>query len=1328
MIKTTRITLIAASVVAALGSTANAQFINTQSLVHNSTAVTQDQNQQIRAAQQALAAKPTKSGMASSFDADLGKATFVWAPSDYVKPNFTGIAKADQAKFSANFYLHQLTGLSVAKSGDSDATLVNFHEAKKGPSIAKYKQSVAGVEVFNREFNIMMDKELNLVAASGYLSTNKLANGANPQFAHFGDAQDAIRVAASNLGVSDNAIHLSGKKVEGDYVSFQADFGKDKAGFAPRAKKVFFDDGSRLIAAHYVEVEVTKANSVETEAFGFVISADNNKVLLKNDLVAHSNDYTYRVYAKPDGYPMEGPHGDVIPKIDNDPDKTEILAAPLVTLANYSKISTQDPWLPEGATITSGNNVFAYADVVAPDGFTEGDFTAETTSAMTFDYQLDGSQTANSMHNRKAAIVNLFYMTNFLHDFFYDYGFDEAAGNAQLSNYERGGAEGDPLHVQAQDYLGLNNANMSTPSDGRSPRMQQYLWTSKDAKVGEDYAVTVTSPSNIGLLQSTQIASYGPRQYNFSGEVVRINDGTATPHAGCETAINAADVAGKIAIIDRGACAFVLKSQKAQEAGAIGVLIVNNVDNGAPAPMGGEADDVYIPSMGLNFQDGKKIYDLIDNGQAVTVNMMNTFPLKDSTFDNGIIAHEWGHYISNRLVGNSSGLINFQGRAMGEGWGDFHSLMFLALESDMAIAGNDKFQHPYATGTYVEDFTTGIRRAPYSTDMSVNPLTFKHIQSGATPPGLPPTSVASPHAPGEIWATMLWDVYVGLINKHGFQEAQDRMATYLISGYKATPIAPTYVEARDAILASIYAADMEDFELALAAFARRGLGLGAIAPARFSTDNVGVTESYSTELSAIQAQSVKLNTNFNGADVGYCSNDNVLDKGETGTITVAVKNAGKTVMNNVTAKVVVTSGQNVTLENDGIITIESIAPFATVSSMPLKVKLNDAAIADTLTFEVTFPEQTTVGAPTLTAETMVNYDFTLKANDGLTATASMEGLTAFADFKEHVMKGGELAMGTQAVDTQNTAYFASKNPGVNFGAQTMFLANTGFESDVGVETEAFEVGFGPDFSVSFWHLYMLEAGWDGAVVEVSINGGNWVDVTSSTAGGQFEVGYNTEKLEDNSAQSLQDRPVFSGRNFDGSTMFGNVETIHFGESLNGQLVKFRFRISSDSNTADLGWFIDDVKFSNLASPVFHKMIAGDVNACDNVAPLVTVAAEVTTKESANVDIEAMATDRNGDTLTYAWTQVEGPTATVSGANTAKLTVTPPSITADAVLKFELAVSDGKTTTTSTTVVKVTNETPVTPTVPTVPTKKSSSGSLGWFAMLLAAAGLIRRRR
>jgi len=488
--------------------------------------------------------------------------------------------------------------------------------------------------------------------------------------------------------------------------------------------------------------------------------------------------------------------------------------------------------------------------------------------------------------------------------------------------------------------------------------MQQYLWLSKDATVGIDFGGTVTSDASIGLLESTRLAGFGAQQYSdIIGNVVRLIDDTAPINDGCERTVNGDDLEGTIAIIDRGACNFTGKVLNAQDAGAIAAIIVNNNNDGTPAPVGGADDAVIIPTIGINFAEGQLIYDLIDNGTAVTVEMFSTLPLKDSSFDNGIVAHEWGHYISNRLIGNANGLYNFQGRIMGEGWGDFHSLMFLALESDLEIADNQEFGLSYPTGTYVENFDTGIRRAPYSTDMTVNPLTFQYIENNSTPPNLPPTNGASPHAAGEIWAVSLWEVYVSLINTHGFTTAQDKMASYLIAGYKMTPVSPTFTEARDAILANIIATDPDDFTLALAAFAKRGLGLGAISPDRFSTDNAGVVESFETKLASFTASSFSIDNTFNGATLGYCSDDGVLDQSETGTVSVTINNAGNELLSGITAKIEVISDHDVTLENDGVITFADIDAFEETTSVPITITLNAAGIGETLELKVSFPEK-----------------------------------------------------------------------------------------------------------------------------------------------------------------------------------------------------------------------------------------------------------------------------------------------------------------------------------------------------------------------------------
>ena len=128
---------------------------------------------------------------------------------------------------------------------------------------------------------------------------------------------------------------------------------------------------------------------------------------------------------------------------------------------NHPPSGVPDPWLAPEATETNGNNADAYVDFSAPDGFTAGvDFRADVTSARSFDRTYDTTMGPTAtVDQSKAAIANAFYTVNWLHDYWYDSGFNEAAGNAQLNNYGRGGVEGDPMRVEVQDnFLSVNVA------------------------------------------------------------------------------------------------------------------------------------------------------------------------------------------------------------------------------------------------------------------------------------------------------------------------------------------------------------------------------------------------------------------------------------------------------------------------------------------------------------------------------------------------------------------------------------------------------------------------------------------------------------------------------------------------------------------------------------------------------------------------------------------------------------------------------------------------------------------------------------------------------
>jgi hypothetical protein len=153
------------------------------------------------------------------------------------------------------------------------------------------------------------------------------------------------------------------------------------------------------------------------------------------------------------------------------------------------------------------------------------------------------------------------------------------------------------------------------------------------------------------------------------------------------------------------------------------------------------------------------------------------------------------------------------------------------------------------TPTFDNNYYFSIRRYPYSADMRKNPLTFKHIGNNVLLPQGPPvqTSFAGNnevHNAGEVWCAALWEVFVALVAVRGHAEAEKRMLAYVIGGLKLTPPQPTFVQARDAIVAAVTAMATIDLPIVWGAFAKRGMGRGAVAPPANSTSLAGVIESF----------------------------------------------------------------------------------------------------------------------------------------------------------------------------------------------------------------------------------------------------------------------------------------------------------------------------------------------------------------------------------------------------------------------------------------------------------------------------------------------------
>src|SRR5690606_2312444 len=500
-------------------------------------------------------------------------------------------------------------------------------------------------------------------------------------------------------------------------------------------------------------------------------------------------------------------------------------------------------------TTTQGNNVIAMNDRDSQGynwlyngGAFDFNETIDGGSDLVFDFPIDFDE--NLYGSYEASTTNLFYMNNMMHDVWYQYGFTEEAGNFQVNNYGNGGDDNDEVYAfgQTGEAMGkMDNARFGTPPDGNNPYMIMFMW---DSNQGDDDLFSVLTPGDLQGDYAGVKAGFGgmlPVDPIVADLVVIEDDNSiegTDANDGCDNITNGPQLNGKIVIIRRGTCDFDEKVKKAQDNGAIGVVMVNNVA-GAPLTMSGDDTSIFIPSVMIRNTDGEPIITALLDGTTLNGSIPKDGHwdgYKDGTFDNGIIAHEYGHGISNRLTGgpNTTSCLNNE-EQMGEGWSDYFALV-------MTMNAGDTGEEGRGIGTYAVSQPTnggGIRPTRYSTNMSINPSTYDRIRT-----------VSVPHGVGYVWATMLWEMTWEMIDEYGYDPniytgtGGNNVAMQLvIDGLKLQSCSPGFVDGRDAILeADEINNDGVNQCRIWRAFAKRGLGYGA---SQGSSDNVNDgTESF----------------------------------------------------------------------------------------------------------------------------------------------------------------------------------------------------------------------------------------------------------------------------------------------------------------------------------------------------------------------------------------------------------------------------------------------------------------------------------------------------
>ena len=873
------------------------------------------------------------------------------------------------------------------------------------------------------------------------------------------------------------------------------------------------------------------------------IDAVNGEVLHKLNMV--QND-SYKVFAWPVESPNHVTAGQTAP-VDGRVIVTEAAADPIASPYGWHDT---DGVAGADTNNTSGNNVVAQTDlplvpgqVVTDDEFTPVLDVQPASDTRTFDYPVDFSMNPDTY--REAVVTNLFYWNNVIHDTMYKYGFDEAAGNFQANNYGRGGEEGDAVIADAQDGSGTNNANFATPSDGSSPRMQMFIW---DPSKGNE--VVVNSPAGLGTYQASA-ATFGKQldATGVTGDVALVNDGAGVTWDFCEP-MPIGSLAGKIALAERGTCNFTVKAQNADRAGAAGLIIVNNQGDNETLTMGSltpQTDPLILtPTQMLGRRDGNEL----KNSLPANVTMRNVggnIPRRDSDFDNAVIIHEYGHGISIRLTGGPAevGCLDTPQQG-GEGWSDWFAMVLTARPFHTATT-------PRGMGTYLtfeDDPNTGlgIRPYPYTTDMSVNPQTYGDLSEGR---------LSVPHGVGSVWATTLWDMYWALVGgvpernlpALGFKEnlndltgtlAGNQIALRLVmDGLKLQPCSPSFVDARDAILE----ADRINFGGQYScyiwwAFARRGLGVNA----DDGDGSLDVAEDFSLPQSCTPGACL-VAPKFAGAHSVVSATD--------GTSRLTVR-------------------WNAATSNCGTGAVTYAVYRATESAFtPSAANQIATGLTGTSYTDTNVSNGVRYFYVVRATDSTGNTDSNLRRRSGV-PTGSLEAAGIFFD------DAGD-SRPTQFVPTSAVMSWSVRTAGGLAESQTYATTAAGdYPAYACMQLESDTIYLGADPDLQFFTSYQIEPAWDGGIVEVATEDGNFSDWTK----------LDTIQYPGVMNGPLGDPACSNPGLADGQRAFNGATPtfVPFLGSLvayANQNVRLRFVFGSDAGTALGGWLVDNISVDDV---------------------------------------------------------------------------------------------------------------------------------------------------
>ncbi|KAF9888560.1 hypothetical protein FE257_008492 [Aspergillus nanangensis] len=341
----------------------------------------------------------------------------------------------------------------VLKSAHPDATfrVVDDHYVgDNGVAHVYLRQTAHGIDIDNADFNVNIGKNGKVISHGNSFFTGDIPQTNPLNKRDFSDPVDALRAAARKL-----RLPITGDDITSDGFHGSESYtfkGTKGARSDPTANLVYFArPDNTLSLAWRVETEMN-SNWLLT-----YVDAETAETI--HGVVDYAASAKYEVYPWGVNDPSEG--------------SRVILEDP------WDDEASEFTWISDGDTrykTTRGNNGIAQTN---PDGDNEykNDYRPHSES-LNFVYPYPSSNSSDPASYADASVTQLFYTANTYHDLLYHLGFNEKAGNFEANNNGEGGIGNDPVILNAQDGLDLNNAQFFSPPDGTPGRMSMFLWNS----------------------------------------------------------------------------------------------------------------------------------------------------------------------------------------------------------------------------------------------------------------------------------------------------------------------------------------------------------------------------------------------------------------------------------------------------------------------------------------------------------------------------------------------------------------------------------------------------------------------------------------------------------------------------------------------------------------------------------------------------------------------------------------------------------------------------------------------------------------------------------